>query len=364
MYTNFFQLNKKPFDLVPNPEFLYPSRSHKRALTFLNYGIQENAGFILLTGEVGSGKTTLMRNMIKDYDVNVNYAYIFHTKVDTEQLLMMINNEFGLDVDGKSKGHLLRDLNDYLIKQFADGRRSVIVIDEAQNLSNEVLEEVRMLSNLETNDTKIVQIILTGQPELKTALSIPELRQLRQRISISCHIYPLTRAETEEYILHRLEIAGNREAVRFSDEILELIHEFSRGIPRLINIICDLLMVTLCVEGTRDPSADMVKEIADELANENCYWKNQKPAEPIEVNRDLGHLYIRIGRVEEEVYKNRITPFEKAEIFERLLRTEQRMKVVMNTYQKRIDSLRKKVDDLKEHILSNGLLHTNYQDDK
>ncbi|VAX34744.1 FIG022606: AAA ATPase, partial [hydrothermal vent metagenome] len=210
MYEAFYNLKVKPFELVPSPDFLFLSRSHRKALTYLKYGITEKVGFMLLTGEVGSGKTTLIRNLVKGLDSNIVLSKIFNTKVSSEQLISLINEDFGLDVNGKDKISLLRELNDFLIEQYAKKHNPILVIDEAQNLTPELLEEVRMLSNLETDDAKLLQIVLVGQPELKKVLARPELRQLRQRISISCHIYPITRAETEEYIFHRLEVAGNR----------------------------------------------------------------------------------------------------------------------------------------------------------
>ena len=272
MYESFFNLQKKPFDLLPNSEFLYLSRSHKRAITYLDYGIREHTGFILLTGEIGSGKTTIIRNLIKKQPASVVLSKIFNTQVDNEQLIAMINDDFNLPVQGKDKIALLRDLNDFLIEQYTMGNRPTLIIDEAQNLSPDILEEIRMLSNLETDDAKLLQIILVGQPELRKTLALPGLLQLRQRISINCHIKPLTATEVEEYILHRLHVAGNREAVTFSDQALKTIFHYSRGIPRLVNIICDFLMLSAFAEETTDIDGDMVRDIIGDLDFENQYW--------------------------------------------------------------------------------------------
>jgi putative secretion ATPase (PEP-CTERM system associated) len=273
MYEIFFNLKKKPFDLLPNPEFIFMSKSHKRALTYLDYGIKERAGFILLTGEVGSGKTTIIRDLIKKQNERVVLAKIFNTKVNSDQLVSMINDDFGLPVQGKDKIELLRDLNTFLIEQYAIGNQPTLIIDEAQNLDSTLLEEVRMLSNLETDSAKLLQIILVGQPELRKTLGEPGMLQLRQRISINCHLQPLSRMEIEDYIHHRLEIAGERTAVVFDVEALDIIYKYSRGIPRLINIICDFLMLSAFAEGTKHLDGEMVLDIIGDLDFENQYWE-------------------------------------------------------------------------------------------
>ena len=272
MYEDFFGLRVKPFDLLPNPEFLFQSKSHRRAMTYLDYGIKARFGFILVTGEVGSGKTTIIRDLIKKKLDRVVLSKVFNTKVSSEQLISMINDDFGLPVQGKDKIVLLRELNEFLIHQFARNMQPVLIIDEAQNLSPELLEEVRMLSNLETDQAKLLQIILVGQPELKRILAAPNMLQLRQRININCHIQPLTLEETEQYILHRLEVAGDRDAARFSSEAVALIHAQSRGVPRLINIICDYLMLSMYSEQTRDMDGDTAQEIINELDFEQQFW--------------------------------------------------------------------------------------------
>jgi general secretion pathway protein A len=266
MYRKFFGLHTKPFELVPDPRFLFSSRSHHQALSYLEYGLQERAGFILLTGEVGSGKTTLIRNLIGQLDADTCRSLVFNTRVSPEQLLALINDDFGLDTAGKDKVALLRDLNDFLIAQHGARRRPIVIVDEAQNLNPEVLEEIRLLSNLETNQAKLLQIILIGQPELRVIINQPGLRQLRQRISITCHIDPLTREETESYVLHRLELAGNREAVRFHDGTFDFIYGFSKGLPRMINIFCDFLLLAAFVEDTAELTMELVEEVAGDFS--------------------------------------------------------------------------------------------------
>ncbi len=275
MYENFFGLKTKPFELVPNPDFLYLSSSHKKAITYLDYGIKEKVGFILLTGEIGSGKTTILRNLIKDLNDEVSLSKIFNTRVNFEQLLAMVNEDFGLEAAGKDKITLLRELNDFLVDQYARQRQCILIIDEAQNLSLDLLEEVRLLSNLETDRHKLLQIIMVGQPELRKMLTKKELQQLRQRISISCHIQPLSAVEVKAYIYHRLETAGNREAILFSDETIEMVCRFSKGIPRLINIICDYLMLAAYVEGVRELTIELVREVIGEIEAENRYWSER-----------------------------------------------------------------------------------------
>ena len=277
MYKEFFGLHEKPFDLLPNPDFLYPSKAHKRALTYLTHGIKERAGFILLSGEVGSGKTTLIRNLLRSQLSTCVLAKVFNTKVDSMQLLMQINSDFGLETDGRDKAGLLRDLNDFLIEQYAQRRQAVLIIDEAQNLSPEILEEIRMLSNLETDRDKLLQIILVGQPELRDILAKPALLQLRQRIQINCSLQPLNATEVREYIEFRLEKAGNRTALTFDDAAVEAIATYSRGIPRLINILCDYIMIDAFSAETRAIDGDTVHELAGDLSFEAQYW-DVKPA--------------------------------------------------------------------------------------
>ena len=277
MYRSFFNLTCKPFDLNPNPAFMFLSRTHKKALTYLDYGIRERAGFVLLTGEVGCGKTTIIRDLVNKHLDRVVLAKVFNTKVSSEQLLSMINDDFGLPVQGKDKIELLRDLNHFLVDQYAKGNQPLLIIDEAQNLTLETLEEIRMLSNLEASDSKLLQIILVGQPELRTLLAKPELRQLRQRISIQCNLQPLNRQEVEEYILHRLQVAGNREALRFEPKALDLIFMYCCGIPRLVNIICDFILLAAYAEEVRDVDEAMIYDIVGDLDFDSHYWAQEQP---------------------------------------------------------------------------------------
>ena len=266
MYNQYFGFHLKPFELLPNPHFLYHSKSHRKAISYLEYGLQEKAGFILLSGEIGSGKTTIIRDIIQRMDARTSLALIFNTRVTSEQLVAMINEEFGLPTEGKGKVPLLRDLNDFLIDQYVKKIQPIIIIDEAQNLSLENLEEIRLLSNLETSNAKLVQIVLVGQPELKSMIARPELEQLRQRIGIACHLSPLRQEEMEEYILHRLEVAGNRHAVSFLPGTFDIIFKYSKGTPRLVNIFCDFLLLSAFAERNRELSVEMVQEVVGDVA--------------------------------------------------------------------------------------------------
>ena len=313
MYEKYFSFKHKPFDLVPNPDFLFLSSTHQKAITYLDYGIKEKIGFILLTGEIGSGKTTIIRNLIKNLNGSFKISRIHNTKISSEQLITMINEDFGLNVDGKNKTKLLSELNVFLIEQYSKKSQPILLIDEAQNLSPELLEEIRLLSNLETDRAKLLQIILVGQPELKKTLMLPELMQLRQRINISYHIAPLTYDETAKYIKHRLTVAGNPEAIRIGGDMLSLIYRFSKGIPRLVNILCDFALLTAFVDGKKEVSIDIVKEVAKDL-EEKDYWSETKgvTADSEKIRKDendelvhvVGDISLRVIKLEKAIENN------------------------------------------------------------
>ena len=244
MYNNFYGFKERPFQLVPNPAYLYLSRSHEEAMAHLVYAITQGDGFVEITGEVGTGKTTLCRAVLENLDQNTEAAYIFNPKLDSLQLLKAINDEFGIPSSGNSVKELIDTLNAFLMKKKEQGRKVVLIIDEAQNLNKDVLEQLRLLSNLETTTSKLIQIILVGQPELGEMLDSHELRQLGQRITLSCTLTPLTFEETNDYISHRLQVASQKSSLRFSRAALRAIYKYSGGIPRLINIACDRALLT------------------------------------------------------------------------------------------------------------------------
>jgi putative secretion ATPase (PEP-CTERM system associated) len=294
MYESYFRLHEKPFDLAPNPAYLYSSRTHKQAMTYVNYGMQEQLGFILMTGEAGSGKTTLIRELIRTLSTEVTLARLFHTRGSSEDLIAMINEEFGIDTAGKRKSRMLKDLHAYLVKEYEKGRKPLLIIDDAHNLSLDQLEEVRMLSNFETDTAKLLQIILIGQPELGTVLSLEEMRPFRQRVGIVCQIHPLTRQETEEYVLHRLSVAGNREALSFQDGAFDAIHETAAGIPRQINTLCNFLLLTSYTEERRDITAELVRDVAEGLEFTTGQGGSAATGLPASGNGDLAKKRARL----------------------------------------------------------------------
>jgi general secretion pathway protein A len=244
MYKNFFGFKEKPFKLVPDPAYLFLSKSHEEALAHLTYAVIQGDGFVEITGEVGTGKTTLCRAFLESLDDNTITAYIFNPKLDSLQLLKAINDELGIDSDADNTKDLIDLLNSFLIEKKAQGKNVILLIDEAQNLTREVLEQLRLLSNLETTKQKLLQVILVGQPELGEKLDSHELRQLGQRISLSCQLTPLSYKEVIEYIQHRIHIASRKPVPQFTHGAYRCIYRYSRGIPRLINIVCNRALLT------------------------------------------------------------------------------------------------------------------------
>jgi putative secretion ATPase (PEP-CTERM system associated) len=265
MYERFYQLRERPFALSPDPEYLYPSRVHQEALDYLRYGLETQAGFIVITGEIGSGKTTLLQTLLRTLDNQTTVGRIVNTMLEPRELLETIMIDFGLDPSGRSKPLLLRDLSQFLVDQRIAGRLVLLVIDEAQNLGLGALEELRMLSNLETEKSKLLQIVLVGQPNLREKLAAPELEQLRQRITVSNHLPPLDADETGRYINHRLRRAAVGAPIEFPRTATDLIHARSRGVPRLINVICDAALVFGYAEERRIFDGAMIREVLAEL---------------------------------------------------------------------------------------------------
>ena len=239
MYLEYYGLNEPPFSITPNPRFLYYSARHREALNHLLYGIRERKGFVQLTGEVGAGKSTICRAMLEQLGRNVSTALILNPVLDLDGLIKNIAMEFGLQVQGLDRLDTVAAINEFLIQQAGEDRECVLIIDEAQTLTNELLEQVRLLSNLETDDRKLLQIVLMGQPELRERLNVPSMRQLRQRITVRYHLTPLEFKELGNYVQHRLSVSGSRGTPRFSAPALWRIYCYSGGIPRLVNAVCD-----------------------------------------------------------------------------------------------------------------------------
>ena len=239
MYLEFYGLKAAPFDITPNPRFLFHSTKHREAFNHLMYGIRERKGFVQLTGEVGAGKTTLCRALLEQLDGQYSTALILNPVMDANELMRAIATEFGLQVKGMDRMETMSAISDFLLKQTLAGKETVLIVDEAQDLTEDLLEQVRLISNIETDDRKLLQIVLLGQPELRDRLNSHKLRQLRQRITVRYHLKPLTRNEVGQYIHHRLALAGSQGLPTFSLPAIWRVFGYSQGIPRLINAVCD-----------------------------------------------------------------------------------------------------------------------------
>ncbi len=266
MYSKYFGLEEMPFSIAPDPRYLYMSEQHREALAHLLYGFNSDGGFVLLTGEVGTGKTTVCRCLLQQIPTDSSIAFILNPKLSVEELLATICDEFGIDYTASNSSIkiFVDRINAYLFDAHSKGEKAVLIIDEAQNLSTDVLEQLRLLTNLETDQRKLLQIILIGQPELKDKLSRPELRQLSQRIIARYHLGPLSHSDVKAYIRHRLSVAGIKKEL-FSPSIIDKIYDLSGGIPRLINLLCDRALLGTFVEEREHVSSPILKKAAGEV---------------------------------------------------------------------------------------------------
>jgi general secretion pathway protein A len=269
MYMRFFGLKQEPFSLAPDPRYLYMSKRHREALAHLLYGVGGGGGFVLLSGEIGAGKTTVCRCFLEQIPKRCNVAYIFNPKLTVLELVKSICDEFHIPAP-KLRGQptvktYVDALNDFLLRTHAVGQNNVLIIDEAQQLSAEVLEQLRLLTNLETNERKLLQIVLIGQPELRTMLERPDLEQLAQRVIARFHLKALSVKETEHYIRHRLSVAGMTRAIPFDRNALHRIHEIARGVPRRINLLCDRVMLGAYAHGKHTIDHAMVEKAGREV---------------------------------------------------------------------------------------------------
>ena len=266
MYKEFFGLRANPFNVNPDPRYLFLTRHTEEALACLTYGIQSRKGFVLLTGEVGTGKTTLINKLMEWLRVQqVATAFIFNSRMDVLQLLEFMMTDFGIPCEGKSKTQMLQILYSWLLDRYRAGETAVLVIDEAQNLSDEVLEEVRMLTNLETFTEKLLQIVLVGQPELEQRLKQPQLRQLRQRLTLRAKTHSLNMEETNAYIAQRLRVAGSNGQAIFDDEASAAIFRYTAGIPRVINLLCEHCLVSAFVDQQKIVNVHIVDSVAKDF---------------------------------------------------------------------------------------------------
>lgn len=266
MYKSFFRLKENPFNVNPDPRYLFLTKQIEEALSSLMYGIQTRKGFITLTGEVGTGKTTIVNRLLDWLHLRrTKTAFLFNSRMNTNQLFDFIMAEFDIPCDNKSKSQQLMKLNHWLLERYRAGETAVLIVDEAQNLTFPVLEEIRLLTNLETSTEKLLQIVLSGQPELEEKLKLPQLRQLRQRITLRCKTTPLTIEQTHDYIQERLRIAGGDGEQIFSPKAIESVHYFSMGIPRVINLLCEHALINAFVEQQKVVEPKVIEDVAREF---------------------------------------------------------------------------------------------------
>src|SRR5210317_1140054 len=264
-YLSHFNLQEQPFRLTPDPDFLYWSKQHARAKAYMESTIWLADGFVVITGEIGSGKTTLLQSFLSELDDDVVYAVVSQTQLTPTQFLQSVLTEFGFKPFNKRKVELLDMLNMFLIEQYSNGKKVVLIVDEAQNLTSKVLEEIRLISGIETHKEKVLRIILAGQPELRDTLDSPGLKQLMQRVRLRFHLGPLDRREMREYIEHRLDIAGSERRELFDEDTFDTLHRYTGGVPRLINTLCDTALLCAFADEKDAVGLDEVMAAIDEL---------------------------------------------------------------------------------------------------
>ncbi len=288
MYKSFFGLKENPFNVNPDPRYLFLTKQIEEALSGLMYGIQARKGFITLTGEVGTGKTTLVNRLLDWLHMRrTKTAFLFNSRMNSSQLFDFILAEFDIHCDNRSKSQQLMKLNHWLLERYRAGEAAVLIVDEAQNLTFPVLEEIRLLTNLETSTEKLLQIVLSGQPELEEKLKLPQLRQLRQRITLRCKTMPLSKEETHDYVLERLRIAGaTAGASIFSPKAMEAIHLYSMGIPRVINLLCEHALINSFVDQQKTIEPKVIEDVAREFQLDEV-----EPIAPPESLRQSGEVF-------------------------------------------------------------------------
>lgn len=270
MYEAFYGLSRKPFQLNPDPQFYFSSKPHRRARSYMVYGVMRGEGFIVITGEVGAGKTTIVRDLLESLDASsVVAAHLVSTQLGAEDALKMVCGAFGVPVRGTGKADMLMALEAYFITQTTQGKRCLLIVDEAQNLQPQAVEELRMLSNFQFGDQALLQTFLVGQPEFREILQGPGMLQLRQRVTARCHLGPLDEEDTRAYIEHRLKCAGATDKPTFDDAVFKEIHQFTGGIPRRINTVCDRLLLQGYLAESTHISRDALTEVLGEMRAEN-----------------------------------------------------------------------------------------------
>ena len=337
MYESFYGLTNKPFQLNPDPSFYFGSKQHRRATAYLEYGMHQNEGFIVITGEVGAGKTTIVRGLLDSLDQSkVVAAHLVSTQLDADDTLRLVAAAFGVRTKDASKSDILMSLEAFLVTITGKGKRCLLIVDEAQNLTPRAVEELRMLSNFQFGNHALLQSFLVGQPEFREILQSPHMQQLRQRVIASCHIGPMDRDETQGYIEHRLKCAGSKGAPKFEAGAFEAIHKASGGIPRRINSLCDRLLLFGFLGGKKSFTVEDVNEVAREIYEET----SAPPLAPAGVHvagvvppvvfpdgggieADLSRLELDIAAAEKAT--NRIAGLRRGQVSERIARLEQSM---------------------------------------
>ena len=298
-YLEHFKLGEQPFRLTPDPEFLYWSKQHARAKAYMESTIWLADGFVVITGDIGSGKTTLLQSFLSELDDDVVYAVVSQTQLTPTEFLQAVLTEFGFKPFNKRKVELLDMLNMYLVEQYSNGKKVVLIVDEAQNLTRKVLEEIRLLSGIETHKEKILRIILAGQPELKDSLDSPNLKQLVQRVRLRFHIGPLDSRELREYISHRLSVAGCENEDLFAEDTFDIIHRYSGGVPRLINTLCDTALLCAFADEKHVVDVDDIMSAVAELnwkeheSNTGLYDKLQQVSDRLNVQSNITQIEVR-----------------------------------------------------------------------
>jgi general secretion pathway protein A len=316
MYKSFFGLKENPFNVNPDPRYLFLTKETEEALSGLMYGVQNRKGFITLTGEVGTGKTTLVNRLLEWlHERRVRTAFLFNSRMNTNQLFDFILAEFGISCEFRTKSQQLMRLNQWLLERYRAGETTVLIVDEAQNLTYPVLEEIRLLTNLETSTEKLLQIVLSGQQELEEKLKLPQLRQLRQRIMLRCKTTPLTKEQTHDYIAERLRIAGANGELIFSPKTVETIHSYSLGIPRVVNLLCEHSLINAYVEQQRPISPKIVEDVAHEFQLDEV--EPTAPAGTTGIDADVYNSESFIQNLGEALSRFRMSPHVSSSTRER-----------------------------------------------
>lgn len=322
MYDTYYHFTAKPFQLSPDPKFFYGSKGHKRAMAYLEYGLSLGEGFIVITGDVGAGKTTLVRNLFKQMEEeNIIAAQLVSTQLDADDTLRSVAASLGLEHEGISKSALLKNLQDFLTAASRQNKRVLLVVDEAQNLTPRAVEELRMLSNFQNDDRSLIQTFLLGQPEFRGILQSVDMQQLRQRVIASYHLGPLDTDETRGYIEHRLNLVGWKGLPSFSDEAFQAIHRFTGGIPRRINTFCDRLMLFGYLEEKAHFGDEEISEVIEDLRHEVAHQENSPTLmsaragvlPPPGMTEETVRLSQRVEQMERSV--NRILPIVRKILF-------------------------------------------------